>query len=144
MRSEQEAWAYFAAKNDKGGFLTSLGVAVLDALPSRWPDGSDFTRNALDVCTGVTRTAKQAVELYGEGKLSDDEIKKALMAALRILNGLHTWNQPLCYTLLSIQWTDEAIDLLRSKGFDSIADAYQAGQDLIAQCHETMGHRLIR
>ncbi|WP_164404840.1 MULTISPECIES: hypothetical protein [unclassified Streptomyces] len=144
MRAEEQAWAHFAAKSDKGGFLTSLGVATIDALPSRWPDGSDFTESALDVCTGVTRMAKQAVGLYGEGKLSDEEIKKVLMAALRILTGLSTWNQPLCYTQFSIQWTKEAIELLRSKSLDSIADAYQAGLDLIVRCHETMGHKLIK
>ena len=143
FQAEQQAWISFSAKEDKNEFLTKLGVTALDALPSAWPDGTELTAEALDVCTGVTLAAKTAVGQFGAGKMSEDEIKQVILTALRILSGLCVWNQPLCYTRITLDWTDETIKFLRERSLDKVAEPFQKGQNLVIRCHETMGHTLI-
>ncbi|MFI9181282.1 hypothetical protein ACIGXG_03600 [Streptomyces goshikiensis] len=77
------------------------------------------------------------------GELTDAEMKEVVMTAFRLLTGLGTWNQALCYTALSVVWSNNGIKLLREKGQEKTADAFQRGLDLIHFCHQQLGHTML-
>ncbi|MER7123637.1 hypothetical protein ACFQL8_30680 [Streptomyces goshikiensis] len=141
--AEEEMWERFLAADDQRQLLTRFGVAAVDMLPSARPDGSPLTEEALDIYTGISRGAKKALDLFEMGELTDAEMKEVVMTAFRLLTGLGTWNQALCYTALSVVWSNNGIKLLREKGQEKTADAFQRGLDLIHFCHQQLGHTML-